>query len=322
MVTARDTLVRRFDGSLADARGLLRVERATFDESPYDADEVQSMLAGGSQRAWLATMGDDVLGFIIAFPTYRLEGLWWEMDLLAVDPEWTRRGLGWRLIHAAASGGSEFTDRARAVVATDNVASARAFGKAGFQPALETQRLLIYRTGGRLPRSRAAQGVEIQETAEPTQALEWLINFGPGTGTNSAWRVHEGKPANRAHGTSPEPVVSTPGQGAGSTCLLAGGEDRASGFAELVAVQTLLYSGLWIESLVAPELVTRRALIDYTLEKAKMDGLDEVGAMVPEDNWSLQQDLLAEGFRSLGDFHWYTADLPIPDPATTGSEEL
>ena len=280
------------------------------------------MFAGGSQRAWLATLGDDVIGFIIAFPTYRIEGSWWEMDLLAVDPGWTGRGLGRRLIRAAASGGSVLADRARAVVATDNVASARAFAKAGFQSAPETHRLLIYRTGGRSMRPRAAQDVEIQEAADTTQALEWLFNFGPSPGANSARRVHEREPAFHAHGTSPEPNVSAPGQGAGSTCLLAGGEGRASGFAELVAVQTLLYRGLWIESLVASELVTRRALIDYTLEKAKMDGLDEVGAMVPEDNWSLQQDLLAEGFRSLGDFHWYTADLPIPDPATTGSEEL
>ena len=232
MVAARGTLVRRFDGSLADARGLLRVERATFDESPYNAHEVQAMLAGGSQWAWLATLGDDVIGFIIAFPTSRLGGSWWEMDLLAVDPDWAGRGLGRRLIRAAASGGSELADRARAVVATDNVASARAFAKAGFQPVPETHRLLIYRTGGRSLRPRAAQGMEIQEAADTTQALQWLLNFGPGLGANWARRVHQGEPAFHTHGTRPESIVLVPGQGAGSTCLLAGGEGSASGAPE------------------------------------------------------------------------------------------
>ena len=91
-----------------------------------------------------------------------------------------------------------------------------------------------------------------------------------------------------------------------------------AGFVEFVEVQTLLYRGLWLESLVAPEVATRRALIEYALEAGKTQGLDEVGVMVPEHNWLLQQDLLAEGFRSLGEFRWYTAELPLPGRASTG----
>jgi hypothetical protein len=37
-----------------------------------------------------------------------------------------------------------------------------------------------------------------------------------------------------------------------------------------------------------------------------------VGAMVPEDNWPLQQALLAGSFRSFGEFHWLVAELPLP----------
>ena len=56
------TIVRAFDGSLADAEGLLAVDRATFDECPYSARELQAMLSDGAQRAWLAVGGGSVAG--------------------------------------------------------------------------------------------------------------------------------------------------------------------------------------------------------------------------------------------------------------------
>jgi hypothetical protein len=40
--------------------------------------------------------------------------------------------------------------------------------------------------------------------------------------------------------------------------------------------------------------------------------LDEIGMMVPEDEPPLQETLLAAGFRSLGDFDWLRAELPLP----------
>ena len=61
-------IVRPFDHSLADAEGLLDVERATFNESPYTADEVRVMLArGAAQQAWLAVGEERIIGFVVAF---------------------------------------------------------------------------------------------------------------------------------------------------------------------------------------------------------------------------------------------------------------
>jgi hypothetical protein len=174
--------------------------------------------------------------------------------------------------------------------------------------------LLIYRTAGLSPRPSDARSVEVQETTDATEALDWLANSVPEHGGSLGPSVLDEASAMRADRPILDHALSKPGHGLGSTCLRAGRAGRVSGFAEFITVQTLLYSGLWIESLAAPELATRRALTEYVLEKAKMSGLDEVGAMVPEDNWSLQQDLLAEGFRSLGDFRWYTADLPLKGP--------
>ena len=49
------------------------------------------MLTDGPQRAWLAIADDRVAGFVVAFATTGLHGPRWEIDLLAVLPDWRRR---------------------------------------------------------------------------------------------------------------------------------------------------------------------------------------------------------------------------------------
>lgn len=273
--------IQPFDGALVHAEGLLAVERATFDESPYAAEQVQAMLADGPQRAWLAIGEGGIVGFAIAFPTVGLRGPCWEIDLLAVHPDWTGRGLATRLVRAALASGARLAPRARAAVATDNVASARAFARAGFRPAPQPCKLLIYRLQGLAPRPRSSPTVTVRETDNVAEAADWLAG----------------------------PVL--PHDHLGLTLLLAEQQGRPAGYAELIEVQTLLYRGVWIESLVASAHVGRQALVQQAVNRAKAMDLDEIGSMVPQADWPLQQALLAAGFRSLGDFHWFTAELPL-----------
>ncbi len=280
--------IRAFDGSLADAEGLLAVERATFDESPYSAAQVRAMLTDGPQSAWLALAEGNVVGFVVAFPTSGLRGVCWEMDLLAVHSRWTGHGLATRLIQAAAAHGAGVARRARAVVATDNLASVRAFRRAGFQTMPETCRLLIYRTDRLSSRPVTTPGVAIREADSIADAANWLAD--------------------------PLPAHDDPNL----ILLLAEQGGQPAGYAELIEVQTLLYHGVWIESLVASAQAVRKALVQQALTQARIAALDEVGAMVPQSNWPLQQVLVAAGFRSLGDFHWLTAELPPPDLAEQG----
>jgi GNAT superfamily N-acetyltransferase len=291
--TAR-TIIRPFDGSLADAEGLLDVERAVFDECPYSARQVGAMLAvpdgapGASpQHAWLAVGGDRVVGFVIGFPTTGLQGTQWEIDLLAVLPDWRGRRLATRLIRAASAHGATVAPRARAFVAVDNGASARAFSRAGMLPAPEIHTLLIYQdpkgSPSDLRSAPVGSGLAIRQATTPSDAEAWL------------------------------PDRPLPAGDPGLTLLLAewdGGEP--AGYAELIAVQTLLYRGIWIESLHTPDQAVRSALIESTLSRAGAAGLDEVGAMVPTANWPLRDTLLAWGFRSLGEFRCCTAALPLP----------
>ena len=286
-----EPIIRAFDGSLADAEGLLGVEKATFDESPYTATQVQAMLGSNAQRAWLAIDGDQVIGFVAAFATHGLRGACWEIDLLAVHPDWTRRGLATRLLGAAAAHGASVAGRARAVVSTENFGSGRVFARAGFQRS-ERCELLIFRPQDGVPRPWHALGVTIRETGSIKDVERCLQQgFGP-SGAGDAGNS-QGQP--------------------GWALLMAESHDEIAGCAELSEVQTLLYRGVWIESLVASRQVVRIALAHEALNHAAAAGLDEIGMMVPAGDYSLRVALKESGFRSLGQFDWFEAELPMSD---------
>ncbi|MGQ9599319.1 MAG: GNAT family N-acetyltransferase [Anaerolineae bacterium] len=273
--------IRPFNGSLADAEGLLSVERTIFNESPYSAQEVQRMLTKGPQRAWLAVAAGEVIGFVIAFPVSGPQDLKWEIDLLAVRPDWTGQGLGTRLIRAAAAAGARVARRARAVTAVDNQASLRAFNRAGFRPSVEPCNLLLRRLPGPNLSPCSTPGVTIQR-ASPTIAFQ--------------------------------EASSNPPEGPSGFFLMAEQHGRPAGYIELVQVQTILYRGIWIETVNASTPLIRTALVQETLQLAAAASLDEIGMMVPKSEHALQETLLTAGFQSLGDFYWLWAELPLPDP--------
>jgi ribosomal protein S18 acetylase RimI-like enzyme len=279
--------IRAFDGSLADAEGVLVVERATFDESPYSATEVQSMLSNGSQRAWVAVGAGSVVGFAIAFSTYSLRGPSWEIDLLAVLPAWRGRRIATRLIREAATFGADVAPQARAFVATDNQASLKAFARAGFQVEPKVRKLLVFQPLEHNLQMHSTSDVTFRKATNIAAAAEWL----------------------------PESVASVetvPRQKRSRdhlTLILAEQSGQPAGYADLVEVQTLLYRGVWIESLIASNRMAREALVCEVVNRAKAAGLHEIGAMVPRRDQRLQRTLLASGFKSLGKYHWFTAEL-------------
>jgi len=277
------TIIRAFSGSLADAEGLLAVEKETFNEAPYSAEQVQTMLADGPQHGWLAVSEGQVVGFAVAFVTAGLTTPCWEIDLLAVHPDWSGRGLGTRLIRTASAHGVEAAKRARGLVASDNPASVRAFTRAGFHASEKAYKLLIFGTKDTVARPWTALGVTVTETADPAEAEGWL----------------------------PE-ALSDAQKAQGLTLLLAEQNGQPAGYAELIEIETLLYRGIWIESLTASSQMARSALVNAAVEQAIAAGLDEVGSVVPRHDRLLQETLLAAQFRSLGDFYWLSARLPLP----------
>jgi ribosomal protein S18 acetylase RimI-like enzyme len=312
-----ETRIRPFDGKLEDAYALLAVEQATFDESPYLAEQVCDMLTTGPQRAWLAVVEGQVVGFVIAFPTCGLAGPRWEIDLLAVLPAWRGHGLAAALLQRAAEEGSGVAPWARGVVADDNDASTKAFTRAGFTPERDRCNLLIYRPERGLARPPAA-GLSIRTVSSPHRAasLPAAVLNRPAEGSHPDSEGPYNLLFGMAQGESWLPGLPASSTLPGPTLLLAEQAGQPAGYAELIRVQTLLYEGLWLESVSAPARQVRDELVREALTLASEAGLDEVGAMVPEPDWPLQHSLLAAGFRSLGTFRWFTAPLPLPKPAT------
>ena len=295
--------IRPFNGSLADAEGLLAVERATFDESPYTVEDVQAMLVEGPQRAWLAVQDEGVAGFAIGFPVTGLHGSWWEVDLLAVRPECRGRRLGHRLIEATLAHGAGVARKARALVANDNGASEQAFVRAGFRVTPGDRELLILRPVETARRNPTRWNGHVREASSRSEAMECL-----------ACLPRAVPPA----GFTPERWGDETGNGPGAkglTLLLAEQRPdleptRLAGCAELIEVQTLLYRGVWIESLRAASPGACGALVEQAVERVFEADLDEIGAVVHEEDWTLQRALRSAGFRSLGGFRWLVAEMP------------
>ena len=106
---------------------------------------------------------------------------------------------------------------------------------------------------------------------------------------------------------------------------LRGGE--IVGFAELLYVETLLYRGIWLESLIAKgaDREIRAVLISEAVERAKRKRLDEIGCLVRArkrgiaggaerakndvENHLLRESLVGQGFSIVNEYYIFRRDL-------------
>jgi RimJ/RimL family protein N-acetyltransferase len=349
-------LIRSFDGSLRDAEGLLAVDRGTFAESPYHADQVIHLLNRGEQRAWLAIVGEEVTGFVTAFPTHTLHGRNWEVDLVAVQPAFQGQGIATELIKAAVEGaGGHGLDMARAAVATDNQASQRAFTKAGFTPDETVCHLLLYEIRGFAPRPLDSGPVTVRDLAFSSEEAGAVLRLGrgltlkpkrsqiPSRGSSHAcpepFDFAQDKLRRRAASSRawepallqdrdllrPDDVLALASRQANEILVAVRGEEIV-GFAELLYVETLLYRGIWLESLSAQgtDREIQAALISEAVERAKRKRLDEIGCLVPTckrgmaegaerarnvQNHVLREALVGQGFGVVNEYYIFRRDL-------------
>jgi ribosomal protein S18 acetylase RimI-like enzyme len=294
--------LRPFNASLTDARGILTVDRATFNECPYSPERIVRLLTAGEQQAWVAEVDGHIVGFVAAFPTRTLRADSWEVDLLAVHPRHRRQGIGRALIRQAVKGaaGSGAT-QARAAVAVKNQASRRAFEAVGFQPLPESYHLMRCDVAGAVARP-------------PVPGMEAVR---PLAGDADAKRVLQRVPSSIR---TVEDVIKLTSEGS-NAILVAERDGHIAAFAELVQVQTLLYAGAWVETLVTPALSADRtsqigipsvvegthpgeaaSLIAAAVEWTKAEGLDEIGCLVAARGWRLREAFVGEGFISEGEY--------------------
>jgi ribosomal protein S18 acetylase RimI-like enzyme len=279
--------IRAFNGSLRDAQAIVDIDRATFADCPYDAQQIAALEADPSQYAWVAEEEGQVVGYVSAFATYGLEAGRWEIDELAVHPRAQRRGIATALVARSleeAARESELRE-ARALVSVRNPASQRVFLKNGFRD-MDTVHLLACRGGGRpkgAPRSSAmsvrragpsdcpalARLLSLEEPKRDAVArmarqlrrpeIEYLVAVGA-SGQVAAKGAHEGHD--------------------GHTCteVVAG--------AEVIHVRTLQYEGLWIEAMAVADCTPAQVeaasvLVSAAVERVERQAeLDLVGYLV------------------------------------------
>jgi ribosomal protein S18 acetylase RimI-like enzyme len=273
---------------LEDARAIIAIDRATFADCPYTAEEIVALEAEPGQYAWVAQEGARVVGYVSAFCTHSLAAWRWEVDELAVHPDAQGRGIGTALVACALEVGARQAglSEARALVAVDNAASQRVFLKNGFRVA-DRLDLLALRIAGRMPRparpgAPLARPVEVGEA----RALGQMLLGQRGVDGDRVPRARAGV-AYRA-------AVDATRQAVGPVGGLLGGM-------EWLHVRTLQYEGLWIEMLsvskgAAEGRLTAAALIGAAIEEAKRNAkMDLVGYLANPRDRELYSAAVGEG---------------------------
>jgi len=280
--------VQLCDGSLRQARGILAVEESTFGECPHSPEEVSSLLREPSQHALVALIGDHIVGFLTAFETDTLAGRNLEVDLLAVRPDEQRRGIATQLLGAAVRlAAMREVKRARGLVATSNLASQKAFLKAGYRASAVVRDLMVCDVTGVVIARATGRFIGVDGLSEVEEAGYVVEHHG-----NTSF--------------TPSEIISL----VRPQCheiWVARQDDTIVGFCEGVWVQTLLYRGVWIESLHAchDDPVVLRNLIARIIERAIAAGLDKVGCVCERDLHARQQYLAEEGFRRVDEYQWF-----------------
>ena len=280
--------VQPYDGSLRQASGILSVEGDTFGESPYSPEQIASLLRGPAQHALVALVGDHVVGFLTAFETDTLAGRNLEVDLVAVRPDEQRRGIATQLLGAAARlAAMREVKRARGLVATSNLVSQKAFRKAGYRASSVVRDLMVCDVTGEVIARATGRFIGVDALSEVEEA-DYVVE-------------HHGNTC-----FTPSEIVSL----VRPQCheiWVARQDNTIAGFCEGVWVQTLLYQGVWIESLHAchDDPVVLRSLLARIVERAIAAGLDKVGCVFERDLHARQRILAEEGFRRVDEYQWF-----------------
>ena len=274
--------IRRFGGSLADAQGIIEVDKSTFGGCGYTPEYIATLESGADRCVWLAEEEQRIVGFVSAFATHSLLASRWEIDELAVRPEAQGHGLASELVRHAVQEGQRHAElsAARALVAANNDASKRVFTRNGFAVAAEIS-LLLYRIAGRVPR--------LPQAALPSARDAHMKDTGSIAGLC-------GCPVDR--------VQRLVAASSNAYSVVEDGS-QVKGYIEMVRVCTLQYRGLWIESLVArsDNYGVEQALLNAAVEKGKSDpDIDEVGYLVSAREHMLYTASISEGFRDAGQY--------------------
>lgn len=127
------------------AAAVQSVKDAVWPDDATSVAYIRTILAQPDHQTHLALADAVPAGFISGFLTLAATGTRrWEIDLLAVHPDFRRRGLAVQLIRAALQTGIDMgADLCRALIHVENIGSQTAFSNCGFQRSVTPSALYI-----------------------------------------------------------------------------------------------------------------------------------------------------------------------------------
>ena len=117
-----------------EATAVSHIKNAIWPDEATSPHYIAEVIQQPDHRTILAIYQEQVVGFVDGFLTLSVSGQRrWEVDLLGVHPDYHGRGMGTKLVQAITQAGREMeAEVARGLVATENIGSQKAFGKAGY----------------------------------------------------------------------------------------------------------------------------------------------------------------------------------------------
>ena len=265
-----DYSIRRAQLTLAEAENLLAAERQSLGDSPYTPPGILAVMRRPEHYTYVACLGGITVGFCSCFETPSDEGSRLEIDLLGVMPEHRGHGLAAGLIgYGVAEARQRGASRFRGVVAAQNLASQRAFQRAGLAPSPTPCTMLMYILQGNSP-----------------------VSFLP-----AGWEWHVDKIGSVLRYTLHAPTPASPSF------------SRRVALAECLEVYTLSYHGLWLETIWAASSEVEQVMARAIVEHAKIQDMDEVGYLAPQAHPGTETDhaaFIREGYQNAGSYLRFT----------------
>ena len=274
--------IRQAEPTLRDATALLRVEGQSLGDSPYRPPQALDLLRTPEHYAYLAFSGERAVGFCSCIELTGIEGRCLEVDMLGVLRESRERGVAAALVRCSLDAARRRgVKRARAVVATDNVASRKVLLKAGLQMPVAPCEMHVHKLHG----------------------------YGAVPTVPSGWRWHRASGGQFQPLAGPGSAFSACGRGRHVHWLVDGTGTVA--MAECVRIETMAYRGMWLERLWAASDRALRLMARLVVEEAKRLRLDEVGYLCPSSGPRdrARLALLRAEYCSVGSYHILTARL-------------
>lgn len=131
--------------TLEDAQAIAALKQVVWSNASTDVATILNALQTPTHHTHLAIADGQIAGFVSCFMTESAQGKKrWEIDLLAVHPDFRRRGLATKLVEEAVLiGERELYDFARALIQVDNVKSQRTFAENKFITDGQIQTLFV-----------------------------------------------------------------------------------------------------------------------------------------------------------------------------------